>query len=88
MTVRISDRALRHIGEIFEYIAQDNSEAARRVVGRLQSAIRLLEFHPRIGRESEFRRRRELVVDEYVIIYSVRREEVVVETIVHGARKK
>jgi hypothetical protein len=41
-----------------------------------------------MGRESQLRRRRELVVEQYVIIYTVRRDEIVVETIVHGARRR
>jgi len=86
--VRVSDRALRHLAAIYEYIAYDSAEAASRVIGRLQGAVRLLDEQPRMGRESQLRRRRELVVEQYVIIYTVRRDEIVVETIVHGARRR
>ena len=88
MTVRISDRALRNLAEVYDHIAADNAEAAARVAGRILQAINRLGQMPRWGRESQLRRRRELVVDQYVVVYSIRRGEVVVETITHGARRR
>lgn len=83
----LSARALRQLAAIYDYIALDSVDAAERVVDRLLHAVELLQQNPHMGRESELRRRRELVVDNHVLIYSVQREGVFVHSILHGARR-
>jgi plasmid stabilization system protein ParE len=41
-----------------------------------------------LGRPSEMRNRRELVVDQYVITYQVRRERIWIVSIEHGAQRR
>ena len=43
---------------------------------------------PRLGRASQLRRRRELIVDQYIIWYSIHRDEVLIHSVRHGARRK
>ena len=88
MRLPLSDRALRQLEAEYHYIARDNGKAAVRVVGRILNAVDLLQKNPYMGRESEFRRLRELVVDQYVLIYSVHRDGVLVHSLMHGARRK
>ena len=84
----LSARALRQLEAAYNYIARDNEKAAVRVVERILNAVDLLQKNPYMGRESELRRRRELVVDQYVLIYSVHRDGVLVHSLTHGARRR
>jgi addiction module RelE/StbE family toxin len=88
VTVRWSARALRDIAEIFEYIAADSDQAAVGVSDRIFQAAERLAVMPRLGRASELRRRRELVVDQYIILYAIHRDEVLIQTVRHGARRR
>ncbi len=89
MTLRLSDRALRDLAGIHAYYAgEGRPEVGESLVNRLLGARAALQQHPRLGRESRLRRRRELVVDEYIAIYSLHREDIVVRTVIHGARQR
>lgn len=88
MTVRWSDRALRDVAEIFDYIAADNEQAAHGVSNRIFEAVERLAVMPRLGRASELRRRRELIVDQYRVVYAIHRDDVLIQTVRHGARRK
>ena len=88
MTVRWSRRAQTDLADIFAYIAADNEEAAGRVVDRLYGAGQSLAQFPQRGRPARLVGRRELVVDRYVITYRVRRDEVLILAVEHGAQRK
>jgi plasmid stabilization system protein ParE len=82
-----SPHALRTLFDVYDYIAADSSEAAARVVDRIRSAVRLLGSQPQLGRASRMRNRRELVVDQYVITYQIRRNRIWIVSLEHGARR-
>ena len=88
MTVRWSGRALRDLAEIFDYIAAENEDGALRVSDRIFEAIERLAVMPRLGRTSDLRRRRELIVDQYIILYAIQRDEVLIQTVRHGSRRR
>ena len=88
MTVRWSDRALRDVAGIYDYIAADSEDAALRTSDRLFEAGERLGIMPRLGRPSQLRRRRELIVDPYIILYSVHCDEVRIYSVHHGARQR
>jgi toxin ParE1/3/4 len=88
MTVRISDRALRQIANIYAYIAADNGEAAARVAQRIIDAVHALTVHPQLGRSGRIAGVREMVVDRFVIFYRVKREEILIVNVLHGAQNK
>lgn len=88
MKVRWSNRALRDVAEIYDYIAADNEEAAVRVSDRLFETVERLAVMPRLGRASELRHRRELIVDQYIVVYAIHRDEVLIHTVRHGARRR
>ena len=80
MKLRYSRGALADLDEIFSYIAQDNPQAAARLVSRIE--------RPYIGvatRNSNFRR---FPVGKYLIVYEIAADEVVIQYVRHGARRQ
>jgi toxin ParE1/3/4 len=80
--------ALDELYEAWGHIAQDNVEAADRIVERLQAASRQLSLFPKIGRAGRRARTRELVVagTKYILIYRVARSGVEILRVRHGRR--
>jgi toxin ParE1/3/4 len=83
-----SARALSDMADIFAYLAVQNDEAAGRISDRLMAAATNLARFPQIGRPGRLAGRRELVVDQYVLVYRLRRDEIQIVTIEHGARRR
>jgi plasmid stabilization system protein ParE len=83
-----SPRALRALFDLYDYLAADSPEAAGRVINRIRAAVSLLSSQELLGRASEMRNRRELVVDHYVITYQIRRDRTWIVAIEHGARRR
>jgi addiction module RelE/StbE family toxin len=75
--------------DIREYIAADNSEAARRVSRRIRDAVRKLARYPHIGRPGRVPGTRELVIPgtPYVVPYIVHRDQLAILTVLHGAQE-
>jgi toxin ParE1/3/4 len=88
MKLRYERGALADLDEIFAYIASHNPDAAARLVDRIESAARRIAGSPYLGeatRKSEFRR---LAVGNYLIVYEVGKDEVVIHYVRHGARRR
>jgi plasmid stabilization system protein ParE len=68
--------ALRALFDLYDYIASNSPEAAGRVVDRIRAAVHLLAGHPMLGRASQMRNRRELIIDQFVVAYQVKRERI------------
>ena len=88
MKLRYERGALADLEEIFSYIAKDNREAAARLVARIEQVAARIAERPYIGeatRKSSFRR---FPVGNYVIVYEVGQEEVVIHYVRHGARRR
>jgi plasmid stabilization system protein ParE len=82
-------RAWRQLREIGRYIAADaGDETAWRVVSRMVATVDLLEANPYLGRQAEYCGRRELVLGQYIVLYSVHRSGVKVVAVTHGAQRK
>jgi toxin ParE1/3/4 len=86
--VRWARRALSDVAGIYAYIAADNPEAAARVADHLLAAGEGLSRFPQLGRPGRLAGRRELVVDRHILIYSVRRGEVHIVAVEHGAQRR
>lgn len=75
--------------DIFDYIAQDNPDAARRVISEIRAAMRKLAERPEMG---HFRRDlateplRFWPVYSYLIIYRPEARPLQVVRVLHGAR--
>ena len=82
-------RAYRQLRDIERHIAADSGEqVAWRVVSRMLEIVDLLEVNPYLGRQAEYRGRRELVVGQYVVLYSVHRTGLKIVAVAHGAQRK
>lgn len=82
-------RAFRELRAIEDYLAEASTrEVGWAVIQRILKAVDLLETNPYMGRQSEWRGRRELVAGPYVVLYSVHRSGVKVIAVTHGAGRK
>jgi len=87
--VRWLRTALRNLDEEATYIAADNPEAARAVVGRVLDAVAALAERPELGRPGRVPGTRELVVlkTRYVVPYRVKRDAIEVLRVFHSSRR-
>jgi toxin ParE1/3/4 len=88
MKLRYARGALADLDEIFSYIARDNPRAAARLVTRIEQVAALIAEQPYIGtvtRKASFRR---FPVSNYLIVYEVGPDEVIIQYVRHGARRR
>ena len=84
-----SPSALASLAEICEYIGRDSEYYAKLFAQRIFSAAEMLALFPESGRvvpEYERRDLRELLFQNYRIVYRVRGDQVQIAAVVHGAR--
>ena len=88
MKLRWSPTAERNADAIWDYIAQDNIDAADRIRGLLDAAAERLVDFPRMGRNGRAAKTRELVVagTSYILVYRVSRDYVEITRVLHGAQ--
>ena len=86
--VTLSNQARQDLFAIWEYIAEDNSAAADRVLDTLDARMQLLADHPLLGpaRPDIARDLRYLVSENYLILYRVLDDVVDIVRVLHGAR--
>ncbi len=65
MCLRWLTQALADLREIHSYIARDNPEAARRVVGEIRREVEILATQPESGRPGRLSGSREFVIRKY-----------------------
>ena len=89
MRLRFSDRAIRTLTSIWDYIAKDSPEAAVRVLGAIVQAAYRLEQFPMSGRPGRIEGTRELVVPglPYIIPYRVVDDVILIAAVLHASRK-
>jgi len=88
MKLRYERGALADLDEILSYIALDNPGAAGRLAARIEDAAARIARSPYIGeatRKAGFRR---FPVGNYLIVYEIGKDEVVVHYVRHGARRR
>lgn len=91
LSVRLLNIAEDDLAEIIAFIAEDDIAAAEKLAARIEKQLARLAGHPSLGRipaEEELARLgyRYLVVDNYLIFYTVSAEAVLIQRIIHGAR--
>ncbi len=81
--------ALNDLEDLTEYIAQDNPDAAKRLVERIWEATQMLKDNPEIGRPGRIVGTRELVIGEtsYLVPYRVKNNVIQILRVFHGVRK-
>ena len=89
MAIEWSARARTDLRELQTYIAQDSPHYARRFVEKIFKAVETLTEHPQIGRkvpEADREDIRELIFQNYRIIYRIKPRHVYIVTVLHGSR--
>ena len=89
MRLKWTRRALREQDEAFEWIVTENLIAAREVIDRMHSAMRLLAKNSKMGRPGRISGTREFVVSRtpYVVAYRIGAEQVEILAVIHHARE-
>jgi plasmid stabilization system protein ParE len=85
----LTPRAKRDINDIWDYIANDNIQAADRVLDALENAILKLEKNPGIGHfreELADKRHRFFLVYSYLIVYRHETKPLQIIRVLHAAR--
>jgi toxin ParE1/3/4 len=88
MKLRYERGALSDLDEIFAYIASDNRTAAARLVARIEDAAAQIAATPFMGEATRNPRYRRFPVGNYLIVYEVGTDEVVIHYVRHGARRR
>jgi plasmid stabilization system protein ParE len=92
MRITLDRAANRDLDAIFEWMSAGSPRAASEIIGRIEARIALLGTPglENMGRPGLDPGTRELVEYPYIIVYEVfeSRNEIVVWSIVHGARKR
>lgn len=88
MKLKFTPRAKADLGEIFAYVAQDNSRAAARIIAKIRNNLAGLIVNPYLGRPGRVDGTRELVVAQlpYIAAYRVHENEIQILAIIHAAR--
>jgi toxin ParE1/3/4 len=84
-----TEPARQDLREIFEYIANENPNAARRLLGEIKEQALILVDHPQIGRAGRVEGTRELVLSgtNYLLPYRAKGKQIQILAVFHGARK-
>ncbi len=77
--------------EIVSYIGLDNSKAANAIANKIEKNLELLSENPllgRIPRDEEIRklRYRYLIIQNYIIFYTIESKTIYIHRILHSAR--
>ncbi|MBI5102804.1 MAG: type II toxin-antitoxin system RelE/ParE family toxin [Nitrospirae bacterium] len=89
--VRLLSIAEDDIAEIVAFIAQDNPDAALKLADKIESRLARLADFPSLGRipaeeELAVLGYRYLIVENYLVFYTVTAKTVLIHRILHGAR--
>ena len=89
MVLRWLHAALADLRGIKAYIAEENPDAARRVIASIRNETGILINQPAIGRVGRIADTRELVISQYpyIVAYREQRDEVHILAVVHTSRR-
>jgi toxin ParE1/3/4 len=88
MKLRYERGALADLDEIFAYMAADNREAAGRLVARIERVAARIAASPYMGDATRKIGFRQFPVGNYLIVYEIANDAVVIHYIRHGARQR
>lgn len=89
MSVHWTDTAQAHLDGIYQYIAQNSPEYAKRMVDRLTRRSQQIGLFPQSGRlvpEFQMEQIREVFEGPYRIIYYIKPDQIDVLAVIHAAR--
>jgi addiction module RelE/StbE family toxin len=85
LPVRWTSRALRSLGVIVAFIAEENPAAAEGLRGRIEASVLPLSEHPYLFRTGRVVGTREIVAHpNYIVVYRVLADCVEVVNVVHA----
>ena len=86
--IRIAEGAGNDLEEIWEYVAQENPDAARKLIKEITNKFKFLRDHPQIGREQNtlLGTLRSFPVKNYIILYQPHDDGIEILRILHAAR--
>lgn len=89
--IRLLNIAEEDFTEIISFIAADNLTAADAIPNKIEKNLELLSENPNLGRiprEEEIRNLgyRYLIVQNYLIFYTIEERTIFIQRILHGAR--
>ena len=89
--VRLLNIAEEDFTEIISFIAADNPTAADAMANNIEKNLELLSANPKLGRiprEEEIRNLgyRYLIVQNYLLFYTIEERTIFIHRILHGAR--
>ena len=89
MTLTWTRTALQDLKHLHDYIADDNPDAARRMVSRIREAASRLRRNPHMGRSGRVPETRELVIAGtlYIVVYRIEGQQVQIVAVLHGAQR-
>jgi toxin ParE1/3/4 len=84
-----TEPARQDLRQIFEYIAEENPHAARRLLAAIKERAVLLQDNPHLGRTGRVEGTRELVITgtSYLLPYRVKEHQIQILAVFHGARQ-
>jgi len=89
--IRLLKIAEEDFTEIVNFIAEDNSSAAEAIATKIEKNLELLSDNPYLGRvprDEEIRNLgyRYIVIQNYIIFYTIEERTIRIHRILHGAR--
>lgn len=89
MKIVWTEPARQDLREIFEYIAEENPNAARALLAEIRKRAGSLEDNPELGRLGRVEGSRELVLTgtQYILPYRIKEQRIQILAVFHAARK-
>jgi toxin ParE1/3/4 len=89
MQIRWLRKGLRSLEQAYDFLAQENPEAAIQLVLKIRVATEKLANFPTMGRPGRVEGTKELVIlgSPYLVIYRVKGQRVEILRVLHGSRK-
>ena len=89
--IRLLKIAEEDFTEIIKFIADDNPSAAEAIANKIEKNLELLSDNPylgRIPRDEEIRNLgyRYIIVQNYIVFYTIEERTILIHRILHGAR--
>ena len=89
--IRLLRIAEENFTEIVKFIADDNPTAAEAIANKIEKNLELLSDNPHLGRiprDEEIRNLgyRYIIVQNYIIFYTIEDRTILIHRILHGAR--
>jgi len=83
-------RSRNDLLSIFDYIFENNPEAARQTLVAIQNSVSALEDFPNMGRETGIGNTRDLVIPHlpYIVVYKANKDRVIILRVFHTSRKR